>query len=70
MFATFGNTVKEPSKAVYRMIDYIILPDVDVSMLKLVPQHEAWLKNWLLDIEIEISNDSVSSAWCLQGTFG
>ena len=49
------------------MIDYIIFPDVDVSTLELVPQHEAWLKNWLLDIEIEISNDSVSSAWCLQG---
>lgn len=49
------------------MIDYIIIPDVDVSTLKLVPQHEHWLKDWLLDIETEISNDSVSSAWCLQG---
>lgn len=49
------------------MIDYIIIPDVDVSTLKLVPQHEDWLQDWLLDIETEISNDSVSSAWCLQG---
>ena len=49
------------------MIGYIIIPDVDVSTLKLVPQHEHWLKDWLLDIETEISNDSVSSAWCIQG---
>ncbi|MYD60471.1 MAG: hypothetical protein F4W91_05470 [Gemmatimonadetes bacterium] len=49
------------------MIGYIIIPDVDVSTLTLVPQHEHWLKDWLLDIETEISNDSVSSAWCIQG---
>lgn len=49
------------------MLKHPVLPNVDLSALRLLDVHAEWLQAWLREIDTEVENGVVSSALCLQG---
>lgn len=49
------------------MHKHVFLPTVDLYRVSLIPEHEAWLVNWLREVEPAIEQGEVASSMCLQG---
>ena len=48
------------------MMYYILLPGVDLTSLSLIPEHQAWLKDWLFQIEGGVEEGDVASSGMCQ----
>lgn len=49
------------------MIEYILLPGVDISNVNIREEYRLWLTGWLNKTYEEINQESVASSMCLQG---
>ncbi len=49
------------------MIEHIFLPTLDIEQVALLPEHKAWLENWLRAIEPDIERGDLAASMCLQG---
>ncbi|MNW41181.1 hypothetical protein D3C74_183110 [compost metagenome] len=48
-------------------LNHLLLPDINIQSIKLLPEHEEWLKTWLFEVEQDIENGDTASSICLQG---
>lgn len=48
------------------MANHIFLPTLELEKFSFLPEQEAWLKNWLNELELDIERGDIAASTCLQ----